>query len=139
MCSVETRAGKVVCKMLITKGTEDECLLGQDWLKLNSRIGGIRDWQNQLEAESIDRMEPEQFPTTLEEFMIKNKEIFGPIDSRGCTNKTTHKIELLPNQKPIKVPVRNIPLHLRDQTREKLWELEREGIIVPSKSPWASG
>ena len=72
MCSVETKSGKVLCRMLVTRGVEDQCLLGQDWLHLNSRIGGIRDWTAQLESESTNIKNVRFVPKTLEEFLKSN-------------------------------------------------------------------
>ena len=139
MCGVESKSGQVLCRMLVTRGVQDECLLGQDWLCLNARIGGIKNWQEQMEAESLKIREPQRMPKILEELLKNNESIFSPIDSKGCTNQTMHKIEVMPCQKPVKVPVRKVPLNLKDRVREKLWELEREGIIRKSKSPWAAG
>ena len=55
----------------------------------------------------------------------------------GHTNLTQHRIDT-GNAIPIKQPPRREPIHLRGKGAEEVKKMLQDGIIQPSKSPWAS-
>ena len=48
-----------------------------------------------------------------------------------------HEIDLI-NPKPIAQPMRRAPLHLENKVDEMIQDLEKQGIIRESSSPWSS-
>ena len=55
----------------------------------------------------------------------------------GRTSELMHKIDT-GDAKPIKQPLRRVPFHLKDEVGNLLTEMQQQGIIEPSQSPWAS-
>ena len=49
-----------------------------------------------------------------------------------------HRIYLLPGARPVKLPLRTAPFNLKDELKSNLDKLLERGIIVKSKSPYAS-
>ena len=58
-------------------------------------------------------------------------------DDLGKTDKLQHTINT-GSALPMRQPPRRIPAAQREEVRKLLSEMERKGIIQPSKSPWAS-
>ena len=75
-----------------------------------------------------------QMQALLKEYM----DIFSlqPSDL-GTTDQMTHSIDT-DDHRPIRQPPRRLPFSLRSKTNELVKEMLDQGIIQPSKSPWAS-
>ena len=56
----------------------------------------------------------------------------------GCTHLMEHKIELLPDTRPVYIPAYRLPRSQRDVAERKVQEMISEGIVEPSTSPWNS-
>ena len=55
----------------------------------------------------------------------------------GCTNRLKHHINT-GNAAPVRQPPRRISPHRQEEVMALLADMENQGIIQPSKSPWAS-
>lgn len=55
----------------------------------------------------------------------------------GCTNVVKHSIDTGTNL-PIKQPVRRVPFALRDTISTMVNDMIQQGVVKPSRSPWAS-
>lgn len=139
LCSVKTKNTNMIWRLIVSREV-DGVILGRDWLNQNSRDGGIENWAEQVKRESLDEETCDtQSYESLDELLEAYKDIFGPVDEKGCTAPIVHDIELMPNAKPVSVPCRNIPFKLRAKVNEQVWKLQQRGILQPSKSPWAAG
>lgn len=58
-------------------------------------------------------------------------------DDIGLTNLIEHSIDT-GNARPIKQPPRRVPLAFADKEREMIQQMEKQGIIRKSTSPWGS-
>jgi len=58
-------------------------------------------------------------------------------DDLGRTNQIRHKINT-GDERPVKQPLRRIPIHSRDEIEDHVESMLTQGIIEPSLSPWAS-
>lgn len=72
----------------------------------------------------------------LEKLIQKFADIFN--DQNGRTNTLQHQINLLPGSKPINSPPYRYSPAKREAIEQNLSDMMEEGIIKPSKSPWAS-
>ena len=79
----------------------------------------------------------EQF-RQLKELIGENSDLFALQDSElGHTSLVQHKVDT-GDHPPIKQPVRRIPFVYRDKIATMVAEMEQQGVIQPSSSPWAS-
>ena len=62
---------------------------------------------------------------------------FSRMKMTGRTGIIKHKI-LVDNAKPIKQPLRRVPVHMQDEVNRQLDLMLENDIIQPSASPWAS-
>lgn len=75
----------------------------------------------------------------MKEFLIKHSQLFAQTDyDLGHTTLVSHKINT-GDSRPIKQPLRRIPVNTKDQIDETLEGMIEKGVIEPSTSPWASG
>jgi hypothetical protein len=66
------------------------------------------------------------------------KDVFSTDDDDlGTTNIMEHSINT-GSSKPLKQPPRRVPLALADEEKLTIEQMERQGIIRKSLSPWAS-
>ena len=71
--------------------------------------------------------------------LSKYSHIFSESDSDlGRSGIIKHQIPT-GEARPIKQPMRRIPVHLRDEVDQQIDRMLEENIIQPSTSPWASG
>ncbi|MCG8047963.1 MAG: RNase H-like domain-containing protein, partial [Candidatus Thiodiazotropha endolucinida] len=71
--------------------------------------------------------------------LSKYSHIFSETDSDlGRSGIIKHQIPT-GEARPIKQPMRRIPVHLRDEVDQQIDTMLNENIIKPSTSPWASG
>lgn len=83
-------------------------------------------------------VENEQQRSLLQELVEKNASVFSqhPMDY-GHTKTVQHEIPLV-DSKPFRLPYRKIPPSQWQDVRRLLKEMETEGVIRPSRSPYAS-
>ena len=82
-------------------------------------------------------LSPEQL-TQMQNLLKEYADIFSlhPSDL-GTTDQITHSINT-GDHEPIRQPPRRLPFSLRSKTNELVQEMLDQGVIQPSKSPWAS-
>ena len=86
---------------------------------------------NQLEIQDSEREQ-------LAELIMDFEDIFALTPSElGHTNVVEHTINT-GDSAPIRQPPRRIPFALRTKVDEMVEEMESQGVIQPSTSPWAS-
>lgn len=87
-----------------------------------------------LSTEELTASERQQ----LDELLMNNTDVFsaGP-DDFGCTDTIVHDIPLI-DSTPFRMPYRRISPTDFSEVKDHLKELQAAGIIVPSKSPFAS-
>lgn len=74
----------------------------------------------------------------VRELLSKNSSVFSMGDADlGRTKLITHQIETV-DVKPIKLPPRRVPLHLQDEVNEHIKNMQVNGIVQPSCSPWGA-
>jgi hypothetical protein len=72
------------------------------------------------------------------QLLQKYSSLFCTEESRaGKTTEVKHQINT-GNAKPIRQPPRSIPLAKRDEVNGLIAEMQRNGVIEPSASPWSS-
>ena len=75
----------------------------------------------------------------IRRLLLKYSHIFSSTDSDlGRTGIITHQIPT-GNARPIKQPLRRVPVHLRDEVDKQIDKMLEDDVIEPSTSPWASG
>lgn len=85
----------------------------------------------------VDHLTPEQ-QLELTELVASYSDVFALDPSElGTTDATTHIIDT-GDHRPIRQPVRRTPFALRSKVDELVKEMLEQGVVVPSKSPWAS-
>ena len=74
----------------------------------------------------------------LEQLICDNADVFALDDSElGCTSFVQHRIDT-GDQPPIKQPIRRVPFVYRNKIAEMVEDMEKQGVIKPSASPWSS-
>ncbi|KAG1930770.1 thy-1 membrane glycoprotein [Pimephales promelas] len=74
----------------------------------------------------------------IEEVLHRNLSVFSKGDNDlGRTHLALHKIDT-GSAPPVKVPPRRVPLHLQQEVVEQIKQMQENGIIRPSCSPWAA-
>lgn len=117
----------------------------------DSEEGGDKGDQNNDRCLSLDQVvsscsvdlseaavEDERQRSLLQELVDRNTEVFSqhPTDY-GHTKTIQHEIPLV-DTRPFRLPYRKIPPSQWQDVRKLLTEMEAEGVIRPSKSPYAS-
>ena len=88
----------------------------------------------QLEPSALTDEEQER----LKVFILQHEDVFALDNSElGTTDLVTHTIDT-GNRHPIRQPIRPTPFALRCKVDELVHEMLDQGIIQPSRSPWAS-
>ncbi len=74
----------------------------------------------------------------MEAFLLDQTDLFAlsPLEL-GCTNLTTHSIDT-GDHLPIRQHARRTPFALRHKIDEMVEKMTEQGVIQPSRSPWAS-
>ena len=65
-------------------------------------------------------------------FFQKNQWVIGKCDA------TSHKIDVYPCSKPVKLPNRRLPLHYKQDLREKIEAFLDKELITPCHSPYSA-
>ena len=89
------------------------------------------------EKEKLEKFK-ENLPAGLREVVKKHDKIFTPPDKEPPQRQIVHKIDLLPGAYPVKrrpYPLSDIK---KDAMIEQVSDLERQGWIEPSNSPWGA-
>ena len=84
-------------------------------------------------GEDLTQEQKQQFFLLL----LANADVFAERDDPGRTSLVKHRVDT-GNSPPIRQPVRQIPLHKREEARHLLQDMLAKGVIQPSSSPWAS-
>ena len=88
---------------------------------------------------SVDKDIPQrfhdQFGSLVEDFsdMISKSEW-----DLGKCDVTTHRIEVEPGSKPVKIPTRRIPLHYKEYLQKKIDVFLEKELITPCHSPYSA-
>ena len=74
----------------------------------------------------------------VRKLLLKYQHVFsaGP-DDLGRTQIVTHKIDT-GDARPVRIPPRRVPLAKQADAAQCVEEMEKQGIIVPSNSPWSA-
>jgi len=87
-----------------------------------------------IDTTNMDRYQTE----ALEELVRKFSEVFSTgKQDLGRTDLVYHSINT-GNQDPIKQARRRLPIHYKQEFGKMLEEMQQQGVIEPSNSPWAS-
>ena len=82
-------------------------------------------------------LSPEQF-NSLKRLIADNADVFALNDAKlGHTDLVQHQVDT-GDHPPIKQPVRRVPFVYRDKIGELVADMEKQGVVEPSTSPWAS-
>ncbi|CAG2213566.1 unnamed protein product [Mytilus edulis] len=85
-------------------------------------------------SQKLTKSEREQLADTVNEYA----DIFvGPNGRLGHTDVIEHEIDT-GDARPIKLPVRRLPIAQREVAEKEIEKMLEQGIIQPSKSPWAA-
>ena len=85
----------------------------------------------------VDHLTSEQ-QEQLKNVIVQHADVFALDSSElGTTGVTTHSINT-GDHYPIRQPLRRTPFALRSKVDEMVQEMLEQGVVVPSKSPWAS-
>jgi len=85
------------------------------------------------QSSQTDADMPENYHPALESVLRNHKALFSC--QLGKTNVARHVIDT-GDSNPVKSPLRSIPFHYTEQVHNQLQEMAKEGIIIPSNSPW---
>ena len=70
--------------------------------------------------------------------LLYYQNVFAMDDSDlGCTSQLQHHIDT-GNAVPVRQPARQMSPYQREEVRTLLSDMQKRGVIQPSKSPWAS-
>ena len=84
---------------------------------------------------TIHRQYHQQFAALVKEF----KHVFSSSEwDLGKCDATSHKIDVYPGSKPIKIPNRRMPLHYKEDLHSKLDVFLEKELIAPCHSPYSS-
>lgn len=84
-----------------------------------------------------DQLSPSQL-TDVTQLLVKHKDVFSLSKyDIGTTNIVQHRINT-GDAAPIKQPLRRLPLTLKGEVETEVGNMLENGIIIKSKSPWAS-
>ena len=74
----------------------------------------------------------------VRELLIEFQEVFSKSSmDLGRTSLVKHSIDIQ-GAMPIRQPPRKIPLAKKDEAEGAVQEMQRQGVIEPSRSPWSS-
>ena len=102
----------------------------------NDLVGREEQLLDQLSLQ-VDHLHPEQ-QQQLRDLIISYSDVFALNASElGTTTLVTHTIDT-GDSRPVKQPVRRTPFALRSKVDELVQDMLYQGVVEPSKSPWAS-
>ena len=135
------KAGSELAKCeLVTHISDESCMECNYDRKKNvpAEDQKLPSYLESLYENSIKDLTSEDEKTKVYNLLCENTDIFsqGPNDL-GRTKLVKHKINT-GNAKPIKQPPRRLPYSKRTAANQAITDMENQGIIEPSTSPWAS-
>ena len=83
--------------------------------------------------QNLDSSQKQKFSQLLVNF----QDIFEDDDVSGKCKLVEHKIELI-DPRPIKQPIRPLPLHLQTEINQIINDMQKQGVIEVSSSSWCS-
>ena len=106
------------------------------------RTGKLDPLEQILDAE-LEKLVEDSDLTDVEEvgmlraLLVKHHNAFGLKDEVGRTDRVQHGIDTGDNP-PFKIPYRRLPLKKKGVVDEEIAKQLKQGVIVPSMSPWSS-
>ena len=86
-------------------------------------------------GEDIDENYRQQFKDLVQEF----ERVFSSSEwDLGKCDVTSHKIDVYPGSKPVKIPNRRMPLHYKEDLQNKIDVFLDKELITPCHSPYSS-
>ena len=85
------------------------------------------------DSELTDSSEIEELTKLVEKY----NQAFGVKDEVGRTDKVLHHINT-GDAEPFKIPYRRLPLKKKEVAEREIESMLRQGVIIPSTSPWSS-
>ena len=84
-----------------------------------------------------------QLPSSLQDEFRSLIDEFSDVFSKnewgiGKCDVTSHKIDVYPVSRPVKLPNRRMPLHYKEDFREKLDDFLEKDLITPWHSPYSA-
>ena len=140
-------------KLKLTKGTSlgealvypapvKECDFPQSFFAASLAQGAptntLRDFSASVTPSLSSTDYPEFQERLLKLLFTHSSAVALPGDPLGCTHLVEHKIELLPDTRPVYIPAYRLPHSQREIANRKVQEMIDEGIVEPSTSPWNS-
>lgn len=113
----------------------DAVVEGEDDVSMGTlfSVDMLIDWLN-LHDKGFEEADMRAVP----ELLCKNISVFSLNDADlGRTQVITHQIDT-GDAKPIKLPLRRVPLHLQAEVTEHIKEMQVNGITQPSCRPWGA-
>lgn len=108
-------------------------------LKINYERDKVRERLKELrEVVKLDHCNNEERNSIWEICKEYNELFYLPGDKLSSTNAVKHKIQLEPNTIPIHTKPYRLPHAQKEEADRQISELIKQGIIIPSKSPWNS-
>ena len=124
-----TVVGKVILAEAVTSSILKVCSLKTNKEELEEGV------QKLLEEAGLEK---DSHKTALKELLMECGSAFArPGEPLGRTNKVLHSINT-GTAEPVKIPYRRLPLAKKVVAEEEITKMLKEGVIVPSTSPWSS-
>ena len=99
---------------------------------------GVQERQEKLLHLLADPDLPEQDKATFKEFLASYHQAFS-VEEGECGETDLVEMEIeTGDTPPIKQPVRRLPFGVREEVAKLIRDMQKNGVIEPSKSPWAS-
>ena len=88
---------------------------------------------------SVDKDIPKRFHDEFESLVKEFSDIFSKLEwDLGKCDVTTHRIEVEPGSKPVKIPTRRMPLHYKEVLQKKIDVFLEKELLTPCHSPYSA-
>ena len=88
---------------------------------------------------SVDKDIPKRFHDQFGSLVKEFSDIFSKSEwVLGKCDVTTHRIEIEPGSKPVKIPTRRMPLHYKEDLQKKIDVFVEKELITPCHSPYSA-
>ena len=90
-------------------------------------------------TQAIDSSVPPECRNKFKDLVQEYKNVFSKSEwDLGKCDAITHKIEVYPGAKPVKLPNRRMPLHYKQDLQDKLDVFLEKDLIAPCHSPYSA-
>ena len=138
---ISLRAGTCIGEILPYPAPMKECSL-PDSLLASSLIPASQDAFPEFSDKVRPLLNPTEYPTSdnrLLQLLFDNSAAVAlPGEALGCTHLLEHRIDLLPDARPVYIPAYRLPHSQREIAQRKIQEMIDDGVVEPSTSPWNS-